>query len=83
VLNCPKCGSPRIHRSRSRNAWERLRKSFTNRRLHRCHACEWRGWGPVSSVSTAATGPSDHIRQTPNLQAIDVAVEQTTKRDEK
>jgi hypothetical protein len=43
--SCPKCGSPRVHRSRARSALERLRKRLTEKRLHRCHDCGWRGWG--------------------------------------
>ena len=82
MLNCPKCGSPRIHRSRSRNAWERLRKAFTHHRLHRCHACGWRGWGTVSSASARADCTAGKARPAPNLEAIDLAVEQAQNRDD-
>lgn len=74
MLNCPKCGSPRIHRSKTRTVWERVHKGFTNRRLHRCHACGWRGWGPMSAISAHADCTVDNSRPAPDLQAIDVAV---------
>jgi hypothetical protein len=79
VLNCPKCGSPRVHRSRTRTFWERLRKNFTNDRIHRCHACNWRGWGRVTSEPVRARDGADQVRPAPNLEAIDVAV---ARRDE-
>ena len=41
---CPACGGDEIHRSRSRNLYERFRKTQTDRRLFRCHQCGWRGW---------------------------------------
>lgn len=67
MLNCPKCGSPRVHRSRTRTVWERFRKNFTQARLHRCHACGWRGWGAVISAP-------------PTVDAIDVAASETQSR---
>jgi hypothetical protein len=79
VLNCPKCGSPRVHRSRTRTTWERLRKNFTNDRLHRCHGCDWRGWGAVTSAPVRPKDGADQIRPAPNLEAIDIAV---TRKDE-
>jgi predicted RNA-binding Zn-ribbon protein involved in translation (DUF1610 family) len=45
MTTCPSCGSNRIHRSRSRNFYERLRRQFSTKRLFRCDACGWRGWG--------------------------------------
>ncbi len=76
VRSCPKCGSPRIHRSRSRNIFERLRKNFTNDRIHRCHACGWRGWGTVTASEVQAKDNPDNRRQAPpDLDAIDRAVE--------
>jgi hypothetical protein len=74
VLNCPKCGSPRVHRSRTRTFWERFRKNFTHDRVHRCHGCGWRGWGPVTSEPMRPKDQPDHVRPAPNLEAIDVAV---------
>jgi hypothetical protein len=74
VLNCPKCGSPRVHRSRTRSVLERFRKNFTHDRIHRCHGCGWRGWGPVTSEPVRPKDQPDQVRPAPNLVAIDVAV---------
>ena len=43
---CPKCASEDVHRSHTRSTWESWRKTITGKRPYRCHACEWRGWGP-------------------------------------
>jgi hypothetical protein len=80
VLNCPKCGSPRVHRSRTRGFWERARKNFTHDRIHRCHGCGWRGWGPVTSEPVRAKDGADHVRPAPNLEAIDIAVSEGRNR---
>jgi predicted RNA-binding Zn-ribbon protein involved in translation (DUF1610 family) len=41
---CPSCKGWRVHRSKARNVYERLKKSQTDRRLYRCEECGWRGW---------------------------------------
>ena len=41
---CPSCKGWRVHRSKARNIYERVRKSRTDRRLYRCEECGWRGW---------------------------------------
>jgi len=41
---CPSCKGWRVHRSKGRNLYERVRKSRTDRRLYRCEECGWRGW---------------------------------------
>ena len=41
---CPSCGKRDVHRSKARNAYERIRKTHTAKRLFRCHKCGWRGW---------------------------------------
>jgi hypothetical protein len=51
---CPKCKSPRVHPSRSRSQWERLRKEITGKRPFRCSACRWRGWGVDSGPTFTA-----------------------------
>lgn len=43
-MNCPKCGSEKIFRSRHRNRIESWRKSLGHKRTFRCHVCNWRGW---------------------------------------
>jgi len=55
---CPQCGSSRIERSRSRSFLERVRKRFTGKRPHRCHACGWRGW--LSAAATDLDGTRAH-----------------------
>ncbi len=44
---CPACGSTKIYPSRHRNARERLRQLFTEKRPYRCHACNWRQWASI------------------------------------
>jgi hypothetical protein len=53
---CPACGSTDVHRSRTLNAGERLKKKFTEERPHRCHACGWRGWGEVRAAAADQAG---------------------------
>jgi O-antigen ligase len=48
VPTCPKCSSPRVHRSRAKTRAEDVWKYFRFKRLHRCHACGWRGWGKTT-----------------------------------
>lgn len=81
MFNCPKCGSPRVHRSRSRGFWERTRKNFTQERLHRCHGCGWRGWGPVTSEAAGPEGGTDAARPAQILEAIDIGASKTKSRD--
>ena len=50
MQTCPKCNSPRVHRSRARTTLEHIRKFLTSERLHRCHACGWRGWGAETAA---------------------------------
>jgi hypothetical protein len=73
VLNCPKCGSPRVYRSRSRTFLERFRKNFTRARMHRCHACDWRGWGRVTTyVVGAKDQPEAPQRPAAGPEPVDV-----------
>ncbi len=60
-----------------------MRKGFTHRRLHRCHACGWRGWGTVSSASARADGTAGKTRPAPNLEAIDIAVARAQNHDDR
>ena len=73
--HCPNCKSKSVHRSRSRNQWERWRKSITHKLLYRCRNCNWRGWRtPVFSdenegdVHSRSTAPDP-----PNLQGTPLA----------
>ena len=75
MQSCPKCRSARVYRSRSRGWFERFRKGFTNKRLHRCHACGWRGWG-LESDNHRKRGHSSGIdRGVPDFTAIDEAID--------
>ena len=71
---CPCCGSNRVRRSRTKTFMERLHRQFSMKRLHRCQACGWRGWG-LETLKPAEPGD---IRESgspaPDLQAIDRAL---------
>jgi hypothetical protein len=45
MIQCPKCNSEDVHRSRSRSILERLRCHLTAKRPYRCRICGWRNWG--------------------------------------
>ena len=51
-LRCPQCGSPRMHRSRSRDRRERRLRFYLPVRYYRCHACNHR----VLRVTPRAVG---------------------------
>ncbi|MGE3958365.1 MAG: hypothetical protein AB7H96_16755 [Vicinamibacterales bacterium] len=42
-LQCPRCASRDVHRSRTR-VWERPIRFLTPLLPFRCYACRWRGW---------------------------------------
>ena len=42
---CPKCHATDLRHSRTRSKWEAWRRQITGKRLFRCAACRWRGWG--------------------------------------
>jgi FlaA1/EpsC-like NDP-sugar epimerase len=69
---CPKCQSSRLHRSKARTLPERVRRTFSSRRLFRCDDCSWRGWlMPLEFIGaqTAAEAPA------PDLTMLDEAVQ--------
>lgn len=41
---CPKCGTARLHRSRSTSRAEEWRKKYSPKRPFSCQECGWRGW---------------------------------------
>lgn len=41
---CPECGNITLHRSRSRNMFEKFLKKFTFVKVYRCKSCGWRGY---------------------------------------
>ena len=75
---CPQCGSNRINRSRSKGFFERLRREFSQKRLFRCQACGWRGWGV--EADRPFTAEKAHMAEAPppNLDAIDLALQEST-----
>jgi len=60
-----------------------VRKSFTHDRMHRCHGCGWRGWGPLMSEPVRPKDGADKVRPAPSLEAIDLAVALTEERNGK
>ena len=44
ISTCPRCREPKLHHSRAKSAFERIRRRFTERVPFRCHGCGWRGW---------------------------------------
>ena len=71
---CPRCGSNRVHRSRARTFWERFRRDFSQKRLFRCDACLWRGWGVDTGERRAALPDQVHETDPPDFKAIDAAL---------
>ena len=65
--NCPGCGNGRVHRVRTTNVRDRVRKELTLRRQYECAECKWRGWLlPVE----AACAPLPH-ESMPDLTRLD------------
>ncbi len=67
---CPSCKTGSVHRSRARNALERLRKEFGAERLYCCDACGWRGWLPPRTATPVA--PVDSQAAPPDLASLDL-----------
>jgi hypothetical protein len=72
---CPRCQSSALRRARTRNLVERVRKTLTGERPHRCRDCGWRGWAPErnphADTPLLAT-------QTPDFSAVDAELSGTT-----
>lgn len=74
MSHCPKCNSNDIRRSRTRNRWERLRKSITDKRPFRCRKCQWRGWLPMTLADMEqALGRRHTAPDPPNLRGTVLA----------
>ncbi len=75
---CPKCQSRRIHRSRTRSAFERFRRTITGKRPFRCSECGWRGWaadiGIPEGAGTAGRDDLHADKPAPDLDAIDAGM---------
>lgn len=77
---CPACESPRVFRSRTRTALERLRRQFTMKRPFRCHACNWRGWGTETERSFSLEDVREADAPQPDLNAINSALEESRRK---
>lgn len=77
---CPACGSSRVFRSKTRNAFERSRRQFTAKRPYRCHACNWRGWAAERTRAVSPKAMIDAATPPPDLGAIDAALGETTRK---
>src|SRR3954452_24633860 len=79
MVHCPKCKSPELVRSRTRNRWETWRKEITHKRPYRCRKCDWRGWrvdgGPDFSVAEIAEATAALAPDPPNLKGTMLARE--------
>jgi predicted RNA-binding Zn-ribbon protein involved in translation (DUF1610 family) len=58
-MQCPTCGSTRVHSSRLRGLFERLRQALTGMQPFRCHQCGWRRWRSVIDQNSAPIVPDD------------------------
>jgi hypothetical protein len=52
---------------------ERIRRQFSMKRLHRCEACRWRGWGLETQKPASAEDYRDSDGPAPDLESIDRA----------
>ena len=68
---CPSCISPRVHRSRSRSVFERVRRGMAAERLFRCDTCGWRGW--LMPLVNIEGEPADLV-EAPDLGSLDKTV---------
>lgn len=69
---CPTCGELAAHRSHTRSASERIRKSLTRERLFRCDACGWRGW--MLPLDYVVAAPIDAELDPVDLKVLDGAI---------
>ena len=74
AMACGVCGSPRLHRSRSRTPLEHLRKKVTPKRLYSCSSCGWRGWKRGVTPS-ACQPPLALAREAPDLRWLDLELQ--------
>jgi UDP-GlcNAc:undecaprenyl-phosphate GlcNAc-1-phosphate transferase len=67
---CPQCRSQQVRRSKARSFNERLRRSYSLKRLFRCQRCGWRGW----LVPLDCPPPARAVTWAPDLTAIDRSI---------
>ncbi len=80
MQQCPKCQSNRIHRSRTRTFVERLRRQFSARRLFRCEACGWRGWGIETESREGRPDQAAGEVAPPDFKALDTTLDEIVRR---
>ncbi len=68
---CPKCRSKRVHRSRTRGRFERLRRQLTGKAPFRCSDCGWRGWAFDFGDSSRPSEGHAPVGPEPDLSVID------------
>jgi len=72
-VRCPSCQSYKVHRSRAKNVRERVHKAFTQKRLHRCEHCGWRGWRQTLDPAISEAVPGSQVPR-PNFDSIDAVL---------
>jgi FlaA1/EpsC-like NDP-sugar epimerase len=71
VGKCPACRSFSLQRSHARSMVERIRRSLSTERLHRCAECGWRGWLNPLDYAMSVDDGSAHV---PDFSALDAAI---------
>ncbi len=80
---CPKCQSKRVHASRTRSRFERMRRAFTGKSPFRCSDCGWRGWAfDFTGAAASIAPPVDTSEGEPDLAQIDAAIREAASPDE-
>ena len=74
MRTCPSCGSPNVHRSRTKGWLEQVRKSLGPDRPHRCPDCRWRGWAVETAEPFQPEEPKPSVRPLPDFAVIDRAI---------
>jgi hypothetical protein len=74
LSTCPNCGSPRVHRSRTKGWIEHIRKGLGPDRPHRCPDCRWRGWAVETARPFEAEDAKPSREPAPDFALIDRAV---------
>jgi hypothetical protein len=72
--HCPQCHSTAVRRTRTRSLVDRIRRTLTTKRPHRCRDCGWHGWASEEPPQTHQPVPIV-AGTTPDFRAIDTALE--------
>jgi hypothetical protein len=79
MQHCPQCHSTALRRTRTRSLLERVRRSLTADRPHRCHDCGWRGWGPGRDPHHPDASAAILAPRPPDFGAIDAELEAASR----